>query len=193
MDFHSTYRLSEGFPDGAVRAREIVDSLKGRDIALATGAWRPSMTLRFVQYEGVRLFDYVGTQRVAIRLVSDRIVDALKKGGATGWDAVPVGFSCKGRDDAGPYYVLVATGRCGPIDNSKSVQAHKAVIGNPKGGLIWKGLYFDETSWDGSDLFCPKGTAFFFVTERLEQVLEGFAADNIRLESLSDIERVSLV
>jgi hypothetical protein len=121
------------------------------------------------------------------------VVEALVKGKLTGWEVIPAELMRSETAGSVPYCVLVATGRCGKIDNSRSVQMHKRVIGNPKGGTVWRGLYFDESTWDGSDLFCPQGAAFFFVTNRFKEVLEAIPVGNIQLQALSDIERASLV
>jgi len=91
------------------------------------------------------------------------------------------------------YSGLVVSGRCGAIDNSRSVQVQKAVVGNPKGhALVWKGLYFAEESWDGSDIFRPPGTGYIFVTEKVRAALDRAKVTNLTCTALADFERAML-
>lgn len=55
---------------------------------------------------------------------------------------------------------------------------------------ILKGLYFDERSWDGSDIFRPSDdTAWIFITNRVKNVLSA-KTKNIRFVPLEDVEHM---
>ena len=58
---------------------------------------------------------------------------------------------------------------------------------------MWKGLYFEDGTWDGSDVFAPSGTARFIVTSKVKAVLERVQATNIKLEPLSEVVRPILM
>jgi hypothetical protein len=193
MDFKSMFLIQEGFKRGAVRAKQPRDVVGARDIALARGEWVPSEPVRFVQYEGTKWLDLVGTQRAALQLVSTRLLEKLTAANVTGWRALPVELADDGGVLISDYKLLVVVGRCGRIDNSRSVSVDRVVVGNPKGAKVWKGLYFDESTWDGSDLFSPDGTAFTFATENVKSVIEQEKATNIDIVPLVDVERSSLI
>jgi hypothetical protein len=89
------------------------------------------------------------------------------------------------------YKLLVVTGRAGGIQNDRSSKLWKMP---PPGGNpyeAWKGIYFDENSWDGSDMFCLGETAHIVVVERLKQALTREGVTNIEFVPLADVERLS--
>ncbi len=193
MDFETTYYLGECFTRGAFRAREVGDILGGNDIALTSGSWTPPTILRFRQYEGKMLPDVVGTQRANVKFVSERVVAALRAVSASGWGTYPVRLEAEDGTEVTGYSGLVVSGRCGAIDNTRSVQVEKAVVGNPKGNApVWKGLYFAEESWDGSDIFRPSGTGYIFVTEKVRAALDRAKVTNLTYTALAEYERAML-
>jgi hypothetical protein len=55
---------------------------------------------------------------------------------------------------------------------------------------ITRGLFFEEASWDGSDIFMPSDdSAWIFVSELAKRVLQG-QAKNVRFEALSELELI---
>jgi hypothetical protein len=110
--------------------------------------------LTLVPASGRKPLDYVGATFATIRLVSQRLLDLLNREGFTGWSSYPVRLY--GKDDEPPpgYAGLAIRGRSGPIDVSRSVAGEKV---GPGGSVpIWRGLYFDPATWDGSDIFAPE-------------------------------------
>jgi hypothetical protein len=108
--------------------------------------------------------------------------------GFKGWDRFPVDVSGCGLPSG--YAGLVVRGRCGVIDDRRSVRMERIAPHHPKGHVVvWKGLYFDAETWDGSDIFCPEDANFIFVTERLAAALRAANLTNISLKRASDIER----
>ena len=193
MDYERTFLVGEGFKRGAVRLKPLDDLALDQDIGVARGEFRPRVPLRFIQYEGTRWHDFVGTQYAPLRLVSERVLEAFVAGGVTGWEAATAEISDRGGQAIAGYRLLVVVGRCGAVDNSRSVLVDRIVPGNPKGSKVWKGLYFEEKTWDGSDLFNPGRSSLLFATEKVKRILEREKATNIHLESMLDVERVSLV
>jgi hypothetical protein len=106
----------------------------------------------------------------------------------------PVGLEADDGTEVAGYSGLVVSGRYGAIDNTRSVQVEKVVVGNPKGHApVWKGLYFDEKSWDGSDIFRPSGTGYIFVTEKVRAALDRAKVTNLTCTALADFERPMLL
>lgn len=56
---------------------------------------------------------------------------------------------------------------------------------------MWIGLYFDPVSWDGSDVFLPKGNGRTFITEDLKSALERAGITNVYFTALSEAENMS--
>lgn len=193
MDYSKFFVMREASKPGAARVDEPRGAVGNRANEVATGAWVPDEPLRFVQYEGKAWYDFVGSQYPAVRLFSKRVLDAFSAAGVTGWNALPVVVMNKARKPVSDYALLVVTGRSGRKDNSLSVQTDLLIRGKPTGKKVWKGLYFEAGTWDGSDVFAPQGTAFFFVTSKVKTVLESEHATNIKLEPLSEVIRPILI
>lgn len=75
-------------------------------------------------------------------------------------------------------YGLQITGRCGKLIEPKE-----------KGFYI--GYKFDKDTWDGSDFFCPEGTALIFCTERAKNILVKNKITNIEFEDITTVRAYS--
>jgi hypothetical protein len=192
MNAASYYRWNEAFTRGAVRVTQPEDIVQEHDIDLALGKWAPPRRIAFEQYEGTKLLDLVGTQWAPLRLISARVRRAFAAAGVSGWRTVEVDLRTPEGEAIRGYALLIITGRCGRIDNTRSVQVKREIVGNPRGALVWRGMYFDERTWDGSDVFAPEGTAFAFATDKAKQTLDEIRATNIEIVALQDVERLSL-
>jgi hypothetical protein len=81
-------------------------------------------------------------------IVSDRVLDVLRDIGALGWSTYEVELIGRKDEPITGYQGLFVHGRCGGIDNSRSVEIPKEY---PAGVFsVWKGLYFEPSSWDGT-------------------------------------------
>lgn len=131
--------------------------------------------------------DFVWTTNFAPLIVSVRILDVLKEMQATGWDSYDV--QLVGRDDReiSGYGGLVVRGRCGPIQRERSVAIPKEF----PGGVfpVYRGYFFDEQSWDGSDVFLASGTLHIFVVERVVRALRGAGVTGVKFERADKAER----
>jgi len=103
----------------------------------------------------------------------------------------PVRLGAKNGSPVPGYQGLIVTGRCGDIDKSRSVPFEKP-MGKGTASTYYKGLFFEEATWDGSDIFRPAGTGFVFVTQKVKDVLSKMGATNFRFESLAEFERAAL-
>lgn len=132
--------------------------------------------------------DVIWTGYAAPLLVSERVVDLLGSLGALGWSTYEVKVLGKGGESISGYRGLAVHGRCGPVENSKSIEIPRRY---PAGIFpVWKGLYFDPGTWDGSHLFMPAGRAgWIFAVDEVKQAFERAKVKNIALRRLSDVER----
>lgn len=151
------------------------------------GSVVPKTPLTFHRHSCSKPMDRIASTWVALELVSDRVVQTLRAGAFTGWSTYPVRVFGKDKREIPGYHGWSVTGRCGPIDRSLSqkIWADPTVPGG-EASYKWKGLLFDPRTWDGSDIFCPKGTTFTFVTERVRDALERAKLTNIELEPITE-------
>src|SRR5437588_991555 len=87
--------------------------------------------------------------------VHQRVIDVLLDNRFTGWSTYPAVVCDKSGLEYAHYHGLVITGRCG----QRNLSASKIELSEYPGGWFpnFVGHYFDETSWDGSDLFMEEG------------------------------------
>lgn len=120
-------------------------------------------------------------------IVHRRVIDLLLDHRFTGWGTYPVEVYGKLGELYPDYLGLSFGGRCGPLDGSRS---EKIMVEMP-GGLIphWRGYYFDEASWDGSDFFmCSDQTGVKFVTEDVVKAFKKAKVRGIPFEALDSIQ-----
>jgi hypothetical protein len=121
-----------------------------------------------------------------------RTLEVLVTGGMTGWKAEPVPVELSGGHESPDYSLLIVLGRSGPVDNSLS---RRAVLPPPDGGQTmpgWMGLYFNDSSWDGTDVFTPMDSGYVCVTRRVKDLFQAAGLTNMRFDSLAAVERLAL-
>lgn len=111
-------------------------------------------------------------------MISDHAVEAFTESGLTGWKTFPVQIKAKKGGFVTGYQGLSVTGRCGPVDHSKSEPFEKLYPGGVYTDYL--GLHVGLDEWDGSDFFLPRGFA--------GPILSSRAVDVIRSEKLSNVE-----
>ena len=96
----------------------------------------------------------------------------------TGWKGIPTVIH---KHEDLKYYILTVTGRCGPLDRSKTqiVDSTKLIHGQTVKAN--QGLFFPEDSWDGSDMFVSEYVNFTFVTEKVKTILEKNKVTNVEI------------
>jgi hypothetical protein len=121
-------------------------------------------------------------------LLGERLCAALRAHSITGWGVYPVKVYGKDRVTQGNFFGLVVNGRCGPIDPSR---AQRSVKEYPGGAFpVVRGLYFEEASWDGTDIFMASDeTAWIFVTQRVVDIIAPLAK-SVAFQRLVDVEQI---
>ena len=121
-------------------------------------------------------------------VVSDKVVSVLKRNFCSGWSTYPVRLYDHADNLITGFQGFAVHGRCGPMQLERSihVEADKATGRRS----YHQGLFFDESGWDGSDIFVPSdGTGMVFVLERVRNVVLQAKLKGARLErvDLSEI------
>lgn len=187
LDCSSAYALGEGFRRGALRFTALEAP---RYVDLARGEYSPRVPIEFVQLEGRTAYDMLGTDYGVLKLCSDTVIRAFEQHRLTGWATFPVRLSLKDGSVLKGYHGLAVTGRCGPIDDRFSEEVILPPLGpggSSERGL--RGLCFDPSTWDGSDVFTPQTAAAIFVTHQVMTALQNARVTNISFARLSEIER----
>lgn len=129
----------------------------------------------------------VWTRLVSPVLIHQSVARALRHAGVTGWSTFSVDICGKQGDPVEGYVGLVVTGRCGAIQLGRAVRVERQY----PGGMfpVQRGLFFDEQSWDGADIFMPDGSAWILVSELAKEVLSA-SARGIVFERLNEVEQI---
>ena len=145
------------------------------DFAGFRSAWRgqftPSTPVEIVHNLGgkPKAIVWVGT----IPVLSSGLIEAMSAEEATGWAAFPVRVYGKDGSAIPDYWGLSITGRVDSIRVNKSEVIREE---NHRGVQVpfRKGLEFDRSSWDGSDLFRGRdgATDFIVSTSKVRRLFE---------------------
>jgi hypothetical protein len=134
--------------------------------------------------------DIIHTTLAIPIVVHARVAELFKQHHFSGWDSYPIKLYGKAGEEIAGYYGLSIKGRCGAIDNGMSRQVPRQY---PAGEfLVWKGLYFDPESWDGSDLFMPSHGGWIFVIEEVMHAMRKARVKNVIFQPLDEIIRTML-
>ena len=88
----------------------------------------------------------------AFNVVSKRFIEVVQGCGATGFRACPIRVLQK-QSSIPDYFLLKVTGCGGPVDESRS----EVERGSDRLVMAYRGIYMDESKWDGADLFSIPG------------------------------------
>jgi hypothetical protein len=137
--------------------------------------------------------DIIWTTSAHPIIVQQRVVDLLKHHNLTGWRTYPVSVFDKSDQLHGNYAGLQIIGRCGPEILSRATVELKRYPGGWFPHFV--GHYFDEATWDGSDLFMHTTDAKGRVSGHIvvsERVHEGFTRAGIRNVTFTRLTEVSV-
>lgn len=137
---------------------------------------------------GHKLYDVIHGSAVGVLLFHNRFFKALRAERVTGFDSLPASIMVRDKtvDD---YSFLVVKGRAYGIDDYKGEVIDKGPI-VPGGAsvVVKRGLYFDEGTWDGSDIFLLDETLFIIVTEKVMNIIKNLAITNLTCTDTEMVE-----
>jgi hypothetical protein len=183
--FEHLYQFFDPFSKSDMRADIEFD---GNPLELTRGVARANVPLRATwEMGGARPSDVIWTTAHDPLLVNERIVKVLRDGEFTGWSTYPVTVMDKNGVAYNDYQGLIITGRCGERELSRSAIELKEL---PGGWFpYFAGFFFDERSWDGSDLFMEVGTSTTtkFMTQPVADALRRAHVKNLGLTRLTEV------
>ena len=186
--FSHLYKLASA---GAARAFTADLDLRGADDFAVTRGEElapPGCSARWAM-GATNPSDVIWTRVAAPVLLSERLVAMLREQGFTGWDTYPVTLTDRRGARLPDYHGLSVQGRCGPIDPSRSTRISKEYPAGPF--PVARGVYFDESSWDGSDVFVSTdGKGWIFVVEAVQRFFDRARIKNLQLVPLTEFEQM---
>jgi hypothetical protein len=192
IDYNQIYDFHDRDTRGAYNATLAIDQAPFDNVKLFRGELIVNTPFKFGYHFGAKIYDLVAIGFAGLYLLSDRVTNLLRDHQITGWKTYPAKLYDKKGNEFGGYSIFSVTGRCGPIDRSKSEKFIKDPY-VPGGGAanMLRGTYPDLSTWDGNDVFTANGgTAYTFVTKKVRDLLVKNKATNILMEKLTEIEQI---
>ncbi|MCM3630572.1 hypothetical protein M3194_24880 [Paenibacillus glycanilyticus] len=158
--------------------------------ALLRGDIKPSETIEVRHMRGTH------TPALAIHtgfslLLHDSIIEAFIQNQITGWETFRIALYGKNDEIIPNYSGVSITGRCNPLDYSRS----EIVYREYPGGIFprFKGSYFKDDFWDGTDLFMDNPdtrgyTLNKYVSERVKNIFDNLKTKNLEFTNLTGTE-----
>lgn len=154
---------------------------------LFRGKLKLEKPLKLGAYRGRLAADFLWTSFPPLVCVSSRVVNLLLANEVTGWDAYPVEVFDRKGQLLPDYHGFSITGPACCRDRSRS-QVITKLNAAGRATQVYKGLYFDESQWDGSDFFLVRPFGGIVVTEKVYRLFKRAKVTNVRLTPLTEVE-----
>ena len=156
--------------------------------ALAHGQFDPRMIMQFDANRGGQATDILWSTSLYPFFIANRLIMLLRENTITGWTTYPVELFDRKGERLDDYYGLAVTGpECDFDPNRSKIVAKPPPVPQGRGYQVHRGLYFDESQWDGSDMFWVRNVDIV-VTERVFRLLKQHKIVNVRLTPLDEVE-----
>lgn len=185
--FEGLYRIGEKPGSRAFRASLGIGRSEALDLLEGAADYSGTLSARWAMGAATP-DDVVWTRLAAPILLSERVINALRAKSITGWSAIPVELHGKDGRRFPPYYFIRINGRCGPIDITRSTKIDRIYPGGIR--PVLRGLYFDPSTWDGSDIFLPASTTFKIAISPVKELFEDLRVKNISFTRLDEVEQM---
>ncbi len=137
---------------------------------------------------GSKVYDTLYTGWI-LTAVSKKITDILEANNFIGWKKYEADFYDKKGNLIEGYSLLGVTGRAGKLDRSLSEKIYKeSEWPFIKRRNFYKGLYFEEGTWDGSDIFMMEDNYSILITEKVYKALKKAKLTNVQMIPISEYE-----
>jgi hypothetical protein len=143
--------------------------------------------LRLDAYMGGQATDFLWCALTSLVCISHRVVTLWKEHQFTGWSVYPVEVYGRKGERLPDYFGFAVTGPRLKRDRSRSeIVTKPSPVPGGKSWQVYKGLYFDEKEWDGSDFFLVEGS--IVVTQAVRDVCTRAKISNVRFTPLTEVE-----
>ena len=160
IDYRTLFELYDPLANRPLRLRQKEYDWISAEQAGALFAGRLSKLehpLRLYAYMGGQATDFLWSA-TALICISRRVVTLWKEHGFTGWGVYPVAVYDRKGESLSDYFGFAVTGPRIKRDRSRSeIVIKPPPVPGGKSHQVYKGLYFNEKEWDGSDFFLVGG------------------------------------
>jgi hypothetical protein len=192
LDFNQFYELYDPLASRSLRLTDEGYSdwiTTDQAILLFHGRLKLNAPLRLGAYMGGQATDFLWSGLPPLVCVSERVINLLQMNNITGWARYPVEiYGRKGEPVAG-YHGFSVTGEECRRDRSRSQIITKQAVPGGKPYEVYKGLYFYEEDWNGSDIFRVGSSGGTIVTEKVKVIFKQAKVSNVRFTPLTEVER----
>lgn len=193
LDFNTFYELSDPLANRPLRLRLAPESQHitvEQESLLTKGRMTVDKPLKFETFMGGQATDFLWSGHVTLVCISPRVVELLRTCGCTGWSTYPVEVYDRKGELLPGYLGFSITGPECKRDKSRSQIIGKPIPGLPERSMkVYKGLYFNEECWDGSDFFWIRYLNAKIITEKVYRLFKKNKVRNIRMIPLPEAER----
>lgn len=156
---------------------------------IARGKFQTYGPLVFDATSGGRLTDILWSRSVVFLFFSARLIHLLQEHSITGWSTYPVELYNRQGELLAGYQGIAITGSECARDRSRSQIVDKPPpVPGGRGYQVYRGLYFDESEWDGSDMFWVSEGGGVVITERVYKLFRKHKIRNVKFTPLSEVE-----
>ncbi|MDD5760082.1 MAG: hypothetical protein PHI06_13485 [Desulfobulbaceae bacterium] len=191
LDYNKMYRLNDPIASKPLRLsyEGYSDWLtKEQAIELFRGRLALNAPLKLGAYMGGKATDFLWSGLVPLVCISNRVFELLRMNNITGWTTYPVEVYGRRGEPLPGYHGFAVTGSECRRDRSRSQVITKQAVPGGKPFEMYKGLYFKEEDWDGSDIFRVSSYGGTIVTEKVYKILKRAKVTNVKLTSLPEVE-----
>jgi hypothetical protein len=191
LDFSMFYQLSDPLANRPLRI-----TVRGySDWVSSEYAWKlfrgeatQEQPIKLGGYMGRQVTEFLWSDLVHIFCVSSSIMESFRSKEITGWSTYSVEvYGRKGELIPGYHGFSVTGGEC-RRDRSRSQIFNRQAVPGGKPGGVYKGFYFYEEDWDGSDIFRVSSFGGTVVTEKVFKILDKVKSKNVMLIPLPEVE-----
>jgi hypothetical protein len=150
---------------------------------LSCGLLVPDEAVRFRQDQGRKWCDWAGTSYF-LDLVSERLLGVLADRGATGWSTYAVSVLARDGSDVAGYRGFAVTAKADPAWELSQPTIQSPKVQHGPAYKAWRGLCFEPSTWDGSDVFRVAGQ--LVCTERVYTALRDAELSNVGYERVTE-------
>lgn len=191
LKYESLFLLSDPMAAEPYRLRSRLPAdarVEGVDIhALSRGESQIKGPIQFDSAQGLKATDILWTQLVTPVCVSNRVIHIFSENEVSGWSTYPVEVFDPEGELLPDYHGLAVTGAVCEADYRRSsIVTRPPPAPRGKSYDVYRGLYFDEAQWDGSDMFWVGGVRV--VVDKVKRVLELNGVENVAFTPLAERE-----
>ena len=126
---------------------------------------------------------------VKLFCVSECLIRLLEENGITGWSTYSVEVYDRKGNSLPDYHGFAITGGTCDQNYERSLMVEKMLPSGKKKGKYFRGVYFDESQWDGSDMFwVGRGRGVSIVVDDVYRLFRKHKIQNVQFTPLSDVE-----